>query len=118
MFITSLIAIIILMITSIFIGDLFYSFFATATWTVPVSIFVASLYNMNINMKNKIVDVCVSFGDVTYEFFLVHQLVINYFSIVLNKLGVSQLTIRCCAFFFVSFILAKLFHRILLKKIN
>ena len=112
MFIGSLIVLIIFIIASIFVGN---SLFATAVWTLPASILIASLYNIDTNVDNKFVNACVLFGDVTYEFFLIHTLVISNLFIILNKLDFKPTILTYGIAFIITFILAKGFHVILLK---
>ena len=68
-------------------------YFATAIWTIPSSLIILALYSINGGAS-----ICSStlfniftnpkvryFGDISFEFFMVHQLMIRYFSAIVKR---------------------------------
>lgn len=91
------------------------SLFYTAVWTLPASLLIASLYN--VELHGKFANLLISFGNISFEVFLFHQIILRYFSIFGNKLGFSQNYITYLCAFCVSLILAQITH-VLLKNIK
>lgn len=87
-----------LMVVSCYMGNNYY---LTAVWTMPASVLVTSLYNITIEesfSKNLMWKVLITLGEISFEFFLLHQLSIRYLSIVCRKLSLPYVCVYAIAF--------------------
>lgn len=99
-----------LLVWSCFEGN---DFFLTSIWTVPSIVIVSSLYCLNVQPKNNwIYTVLVRYGDVTFDFFLLHQLIIRYLTRISLHYGFVLKPM-----YFIAFVLSLVFS-ILLKILN
>lgn len=114
LFLISSLIMLVLIIGSCFYGS---SYYLTAVWTIPSSILVTALYNIRIEKKMGIlVETLIYFGGVTFEFFLIHQLVIIYLTKILAYFSFPYVLIYVLAF--VSSVLGAFFLRYMSKLWN
>lgn len=86
------------MVVSCYIGN---NYFLTALWTLPATMLVTSVYNTK--LKDGFIDSLVGktlimFGNISFEFFLIHQLCIRYLSIVCRRLSLPYVCAYAIAF--------------------
>ena len=83
LFVASCVSFVGLLLLSCFYGN---NFFLTAIWTIPSTLIVLSLSNIIVEQSLPITKILVGFGNISFEFFLVHHLTIKYFSILFKSL--------------------------------
>lgn len=90
---------------SLLIGLLFMScfcgnnLFLTAVWTGPSTLLVMTLYNI-IVAESSLIKILVGFGNISFEFFLVHHLVLRLFTMVAEKVHVQYWLAYVVSFIF------------------
>lgn len=70
-------------------------YFSTAVWTIPSCLIILALYSINkggvkphsscIWFNAFVHPYVISFGNISFEFFMVHQLMIRYFSVIVKR---------------------------------
>ncbi len=102
--VSSITVLVFLMILSVFAGN---GLFNTALWTLPSTVLVTALFNIDICVSNRILRL----ANLNLEFFLMHQIVIRYITAISNRMSIFSLWIYLVAFC-MSIIGAYLLYRI------
>ena len=93
----SIVLIICLALISVFLGN---RYFLTAVWLLPSHMLVMSLSNIRIelNVENIIFKGIMGFADISLEFFMLHQLVIKYFTLVMENTMIPLVLVLIISF--------------------
>ena len=65
-------------------------FFSTAVWTLPASWLVTLLFLVNRELSSSVTKTLRLIGDISFEFFMVHQLILRYLEAGLLRIGISS----------------------------
>ena len=111
----SIVLIICLALISVFLGN---RYFLTAVWLLPSHMLVMSLSNIRIelNVENLILRGIIGFAEISLEFFMLHQLVIKYFTLFIDNTMIPIALVMVLSFI-VSSVGAMLLHQII-RKLN
>lgn len=83
--------------------------FSACVWFLPSILIILGTTDYNSNKNNVFTKV----GNISFEFFLIHQLVIRYIDIILNKLGRNNRIFILCISLGISLLVSMICNRIL-----